>query len=255
MLNLTKSNGDVIYTNERIEILKVGGKYITEPVTLEEGNYAVTIFLIVNSENEVLYAVPKAGSPMANAVAHALPYNFSVSGDVPMNLNVEVLSLESQEPEAFGYTSFIINVRNGPTFQLAVFERRETGSLSLIEDQAFILNGYDTLRQFTLGAKTNTVQFVEDTTQVYTLIVLSPGYTRDLRKVSYTQLKAARDGKPLTVILEPAVTFVYYTTQFNGYYMRLNYSGNYGHSLLIDLGFPNYVGYPNVQLICGMNPL
>ncbi len=103
LLSIKKSSGEVVFLNQRVELLKVGSKYITEPIALHAGDYAITDFMLVDADNKVLFATPQAGSPLAGAVSHPLPYSFTVSADVASTLDVEVIAVGELDPEDFGY--------------------------------------------------------------------------------------------------------------------------------------------------------
>ncbi len=135
-----------------MQLLKVGSKYITEPIALHAGDYAITDFMLVDADNEVLFATPQAGSPLAGAVSHPLPYSFTVSADVASTLDVEVIAVGELDPEDFGYASFGIQVNNVNAFKLSVFIPGDNG-LDLTDAQAFIMSGYDTLQLIDLEAE------------------------------------------------------------------------------------------------------
>jgi len=245
LLSIKKSSGEVVFSNQRITLLKVGAKYITEPIALHAGDYAITDFMLVDADNEVLYATPLAGSPLAGSVSHPLPYSFTVSADVAATLDVEVIAAGELEPEDFGYASFGIQVNSVNSFKLSVFIPGDNG-LELTDAQAFIMSGYDTLQLIDLDAKVNTIPFLQDTTQTYYLVVLKPGYTRYWKKIKYNELKNELAGQPLDVTLEPAITLWLWSTQFMGYYMRINYWGTLGKSIYYHLGEPTYGSYGKI---------
>lgn len=237
LLSIRKSTGETVLTHERVTLLKVGGQYITEPLSLHPGDYAITDFMLVDAASEVLYATPLANSPLAGAVSHPLPYAFTVSADVILNIDMQVLAVGTNTPENFGYTSFGIDINTGNLFSLSVFIPGADG-LELTGGEAFIMSGYDTLYRYTLAAETNMIPFYGDTTQTYTLIVTQSGYTRYLRQFVYAALKDELAGQPLEVVLVPAFTMVIWSTQFMGYYSRWDYYGDQG-VLNVDIGLLN----------------
>jgi hypothetical protein len=56
-LGLTNTNGEVVLSKQRIQILSVGDRYETELIDLPAGSYNITGFRIVNGASEELYTV------------------------------------------------------------------------------------------------------------------------------------------------------------------------------------------------------
>src|SRR5688572_1281465 len=81
LVSMENSSGVEIFNKERMDLLTMGDGYISHPVELNPGSYEVTEFLVVSPYNEVLYATPKAGSPLASLVEHPLPISFSVENN------------------------------------------------------------------------------------------------------------------------------------------------------------------------------
>src|SRR5690606_27794333 len=76
--------------NHKLSLIKLGDGYISEPMTLEEAEYQITDFMIMNEGGEAIYATPKEGSPLASYVDDPLPFNFTVTKGELTNLNMEV---------------------------------------------------------------------------------------------------------------------------------------------------------------------
>jgi hypothetical protein len=195
LLSVEKSNGEIALTQQPVKVLAFGESYITEPLALHPGQYRVTDFLLVDENSEVLYAAPKKGSPLAEAVKQPLPYTFYISRNKVSNIDMQVLDVSEHMPEQFGYVSF--NLKAGAAFQLAVFVN-EDGKTKLTDAHAYILNGTDTLQHFDLKARVNTLFFSGDRDANYTLVVTKAGYATDTREFNFNQL----DNKPLQVYLQ-----------------------------------------------------
>src|SRR6185312_1168529 len=79
IMSITKSNGDSVFTWKKIDLLKTGSRFITSPLPLLPGNYLITDFMIIGSDNVVLFVAPKTGSSVATLVTQPLPVPFSVT--------------------------------------------------------------------------------------------------------------------------------------------------------------------------------
>jgi hypothetical protein len=208
-ISITDPSGGAVITDQLINILKMGDSYITEPLELKHGNYKIADFLIVK-ESEILFSTPKRGSPLAAVVNHALPYSFNVSKNGVNTLEMEVVSVKGKQPEDFGYVSFAIDVVN--PFQVSVFIE-QNNNIVLTEATAYILEDSTIVKTYSLQAKTNTLSFVGSPEKVYTLKIQKSGYEQYTKKFTYANLNEELQGKPLKVILTPALELdmVYFT--------------------------------------------
>ncbi|MBT1705222.1 hypothetical protein [Chryseosolibacter indicus] len=197
-ITLNNSNGTAVLTNHRLDIMTLGDGLVTTPLELLQGRYTLTDFMIV-SGSEIIYATPKKGSPLSQVVEHALPYNFSVSKNTVANVPMQVISTSSTQPQAFGYTSFHLEVVNA--LQISVFEATD-GTVVLTNASASIMKGDTVVGDFTLGGKVNTIAFAGDPSQIYTLVVRKEGHADYRKSFSYNDLIAALGDKPLKVFFE-----------------------------------------------------
>lgn len=199
-ISIESSSGTPIFTNYEIQILKAGEGYITEPLELKPGSYALTDFMIVK-DGEVLYAVPKSESPLSASVLHSLPYNFSLAENTVANVSVQVIDVRDEKPEAFGYASFKISIVN--ILSLIVFNT-EGGQTSITTATAEVRNGKELVGTFSLDAAVNTIAFEGDPDAVYTLSVYS-GEKASVNTFNFKALKKELGAKPLKIELEPAL--------------------------------------------------
>jgi hypothetical protein len=109
-LSIETASGSSVYSFKKVDLIKLGDGYVTSPLALTEGSYRLTDFFVMSAGNEILYATPKEGSPLAGLVEHPLPMNFSITADGIVNLNVQVVDADQQSPEDFGYVSFGVEV-------------------------------------------------------------------------------------------------------------------------------------------------
>src|SRR5688572_15695685 len=69
-ISVASSSGTSILSDHEISVFKSGGEYITEPVELPRGAYAITDFIIVEDSVE-LYVAPKQGAELSTSATHA----------------------------------------------------------------------------------------------------------------------------------------------------------------------------------------
>ncbi|MCP4180211.1 MAG: hypothetical protein GY756_20800 [bacterium] len=112
VISVEDAQGNSILNSEKIDIYHMNGKYISEPVEMLVGDYKLTRFLVLNGENDVVYATPKEGSDNAHLVEKPLPINFSASEDSKIEVTPEVILVANSNPEEFGYVSFSFDIAN-----------------------------------------------------------------------------------------------------------------------------------------------
>jgi hypothetical protein len=205
-VSIQEAGGGDVYTLEHVTLLKLGDEYISEPLALQPGNYALTDFLIVNAADEVVYATPKEGSDMASWVDDPLPMAFGVSDNAITGLSVQVVSTSAYPATAFGYLTFQVGIVPGTSFRLAVFKPTSTGFV-FTQAQAYILDGVDTVHRQHLGEGPAAILFDGDLTKTYTLVVIQASYKKYTETFVLQDLLSSLAGGPHTVWLEPAFTF------------------------------------------------
>jgi hypothetical protein len=191
---------------KKVDLIKLGDGYITAPLALTEGNYRLTDFFVMSAGGEVLYATPKEGSDLASLVTDPLPMNFSVTPNGIVNLDVQVVDVDQQIPEDFGYVTFGVEVV-GSDYAISLFIS-EGNELSLASGKLELYQGNDLVYEQNLDAKVNTVNFKGDPNQRYELFILKEGFTIRTREFMWHELTDELNGRPLVFTLEPAFTIV-----------------------------------------------
>lgn len=203
--SIETSSGVSVYSFTKTELIKLGDDYITAPIALPEAGYRLTDFMVLSKENEVLYATPKEGSDLAGLVEDPLPINFSITKDGIINLNVQVVGATQQAPQDFGYASFGIDVITGGDFSVSLFTT-DNHTLSLSSGTLLLYHNNELVHTQDLSSKVNTISFKGDSTESYTLFVKKEGYSVRSKTYKLHDLLNELAGKPLTFILEPALT-------------------------------------------------
>lgn len=112
LLSIESASGEIIYSNERIELYSLGGEFISEELEMNTGDYYLTSFLLVNASNEVVFIAPIQGSTQAQYVSNPLPLWFSVFENEYTTVNPEVINVQDCgcSADSFGYVSFGFNI-------------------------------------------------------------------------------------------------------------------------------------------------
>lgn len=199
-ISVESNSGAAIFSSHEIELLRTGNNYITAPLELMPGTYAITDFMIVK-DSEVLNAAPRSKSPFSSFVLHSLPYNFSVSENSIANVSMQVIEVRDERPEAFGYGSFKVTTGNKLSF---IVSNAKGGQPSLREATAELRRGKELIKTFSVAAGMNTIAFEGDPDAVYTLSVYA-GEEANVRTFNFKELKNELGAKPLKIKLEPAL--------------------------------------------------
>jgi hypothetical protein len=102
--SLKKADGSML--SNKIELFQFNGDFVTSPQQLGIGSYTLEQFLILDADNQTIYAAPLLGSELAGLVEHPLPLVFNITAEQTTNVVPEVLAVEEYTPEEFGYVKF-----------------------------------------------------------------------------------------------------------------------------------------------------
>ena len=129
------------YNSKQIALNNWGtGVYTTEDVQLLVGaDYSLTKFELKNAEGTVIYAIPLAGSELADKVEKPLPITFAITKDESTPVNVEVISTEEREVAQFGYVQFVVT------------DKTDNGSNTVVEGEMIDSRDGQTYKTVTIG--------------------------------------------------------------------------------------------------------
>jgi hypothetical protein len=201
---MNTSSGTPLFTHKRISLLKLGSGYITEPVSLRLGSYTIQDFLIT-LDSKILFATPKSGSPLSAHVTRPLPSTFIVKANKVSEIEMQVISTDAKNPQAFGYATFAVEVVN--PLLISVFLKSDDG-FRLFDAKAELYDGDMLVESFSLKPVVNAVAFRGDPDKSYTLVVHKDGYGSSEQTFTYSALVAEAGDKPLEFILEPTLEIV-----------------------------------------------
>lgn len=106
MLSVEDMAGNAVFTDKLIPLYAFGTGFVSENVQINDGEFKLTKFLVINPTGTVLFAAPLAGSPLAYLTKKPLPFNFNIFPNQVTRVLSEVLAIGDQTPDKFGYATF-----------------------------------------------------------------------------------------------------------------------------------------------------
>jgi hypothetical protein len=208
LITLTNTTGDqIILDKKEVKIYQYGGAYVTESVPLKPARYNVTEFMLIDADQNVIYATPVKGSLLAKDVTKPLPINFVVSKDAVKDIEMQVVSADGVAPGNFGYAAFGIKLMM--SFQLSTV-LADNGSVGLTDALLTIREAGElrhpawVVHTQPLEAKTNKVLFSGDDEKLYTLDISKEGYGTYTRNFTFQELQNELAGQPLVITFTPS---------------------------------------------------
>ena len=203
VLTIQKANGESTnYNSGKINVYKMDDVFFSEKISLETGDYKLTQFLLLDADENTIYATPLSGSQQAQNIDNPLSLDFSNTKDQITSVTVEVLSTENLSPRDFGLVGFLFS--ETPTFSFLINVSKKGQMDSLITSMLTVTKDTYTYSQ-ELKAVANNVVTIKDGLSDYTLTITKPGYIDILVTLSNENLKNYT-GVPLTIELELSLT-------------------------------------------------
>jgi len=102
-VTIKNDKNEEVLSNKKLGI-SFNGKYVTEKIKLDPGNYKISSFIISNGDSYTQFAAPKANSAKASEVQRPLNSSFKLENADIFDLPVEVVKiLNEDKAENFGY--------------------------------------------------------------------------------------------------------------------------------------------------------
>lgn len=196
--------GSLVYDTEEVELYNINDSYISNSISLLDGDYSLVKFWVVDMDGNVIYASPLEGSDFAYLVNNPLPIEFAVNFDETIKLVPEVLSTVDVTPEDFGHISWFINMVETFDFLINVYVHNETNQNFELSDA--ILNVFaegNSIYSDSISAITNQVTIL-DGFDYYTLEVRKEGFETYVDTISNEELKlyfSNEENGPLIITL------------------------------------------------------
>ena len=110
IVSIKDSDGQTVYNMAEINLVTIGGEYISQELALLPGKYTVEDFIVVDDEDSALYITPKKQSKLGALVSTPLPYSFEVVSNKTNNVVLDVVPAELGQASDFGYATFSFNI-------------------------------------------------------------------------------------------------------------------------------------------------
>lgn len=110
LITIENEQGKQISVNKKLSLYDIGGELMSESIPLSVGNYYLTKFIVLNNDDQAIYATPVTGSDKAKFVDVPLPVSFSVTGNKSSQVIPQVISVTENSSASFGYASFSLDI-------------------------------------------------------------------------------------------------------------------------------------------------
>jgi hypothetical protein len=190
----------MIHYQKKLILYQFGSDYISEVISLPGNIYNLMEFLVVNENDEVIYASPTAGSSVANLIQFGLPLYFTTLNNETLNLNLEVVPVEDNNtPGDFGYNTFSFNVVEVFTLSVAAFAYQDSAQQFELTSAYIEIVADSVQLTYSENLEPETNHFVLRDDTPYTITVSKGGYETFVQTFDEGELKAFTNGNPLTI--------------------------------------------------------
>ncbi|MEQ9049213.1 MAG: LamG-like jellyroll fold domain-containing protein, partial [Marinoscillum sp.] len=110
LITIKASDGQIIYSLEKLTLVEVNGSYVSTTIELDTGSYTIEDFIITDANDTSIYITPKTGSGFEDLVSTPLPFEFEVLPDEMTKVGLDVVSVSLGQTSDFGYAEFTFNV-------------------------------------------------------------------------------------------------------------------------------------------------
>lgn len=111
-ISIVNDKNEAVLTNKKLSI-SFNGKYVTEKIKLDAGNYKINSFLISSAAGITRFATPHVNSLKASEIQKPLNIGFKLQNADLLDVPVEVSRiLSGDKSENFGYPSGAFNLQN-----------------------------------------------------------------------------------------------------------------------------------------------
>jgi uncharacterized repeat protein (TIGR02543 family) len=205
LISATDANGNPALTDKKTDIYTLSGSYVTATIPLPPGNYTITKFWVLDSNNNILYLIPtqSASDDIKKLITKLLPIDFSVAADTNNTLALQVLAPDNSTSQEFGYPSFSFNIVNYVKLMSCV--QTQVGENWPLISADLTVNGV----YYSHPALTTTLRVAQ--ADSYTLKFSKSGYLSKTITLGAAEI-ASYQSTPLVVVLTSAPS---YTVAFN----------------------------------------
>ena len=120
-ISINDISGEEVYDGLVVKLFEFGAGFVSESVELHSGEYALSLFQILDEDDNVIMVTPLEGSEKAEEVDDPLPIYFEVAEKETNRVTPEVLLVGNDEnPILFGYAQFGFEIANDFSLDLGV---------------------------------------------------------------------------------------------------------------------------------------
>ena len=214
VVSIETSAGTPVYTQEQLSLIEFNGSYVSEPISLEVGDYKLTEYLVLDSNGETVYATPLSGSDLDYLVNTPLAIDFSLTTDASDQIVPEVLATAEVTAADFGYEDFKIAVVNTFDFLMSVhYFDQVSESYELTDAEVTIYGDGSLVYDKPIAAETDQIRIRDDYAN-FQIVTSKSGHLTDTVNVDVATLKAYFND-PLEVLLQPITGYFYANNNLN----------------------------------------
>ena len=200
-INLESGDGANFIALANQEFVRSANGFTTSALNVPDGTYKITDVILLNENDEIIYAIPKINTTLASKTTAALPVLLTESLSTGSGLSL--IDVQNRIPMDFGYESF-----KNPNHVLKLTVTVK-GSQKAVSATAYLMSGLDTLQTYAIKAGQTQVSIPVSNSPDYRLLIAKEGYAN--YSIDLTS-GATKDiyKKPLKVILQPAFSMLAY---------------------------------------------
>lgn len=200
MLSISDMNGNLVFEDELVPLYRFADGFTSARLEIKPGEYNLTKFLVINPMGEVIFASPLEGAPLAYLINNPLPLYFNINAEKVTRLIPEVLAVENNPPEDFGYASFGFQVVKPLTVYMMAIndDPRIMAPTRAIESKIEVYTDNGWSHKFALKATVNEV-ILRGGSNYYTIVAHSGNYEPVKMRVSIKELMATNKENPLLI--------------------------------------------------------
>jgi hypothetical protein len=201
LITVKDSQGKIVEGRKKLDLFEFGDEYLSEPISLTPGNYTLIEFLILDENDDAIYATPIEGSELAYLVSDPLPIDFVTTKDEITKIVPQVISTDESNAEDFGYATFSFGVVKTFNFYAAVFAYDNAlQNFALTNANISITASTHPLYSKDLDASTHNIR-IEDGFSEYVITVVKEGYRTYSKSFTINQIKQYIENEALTIVL------------------------------------------------------
>jgi hypothetical protein len=208
LISVEDTKGNSILSDTLIPLYTFGTSFMSAKIELQTGEFRLTKFMVLNPSGAIIYASPKAGSPLAYLTSKPLPMSFKIVAEQNTPIRTEVLVVGDQAPSQFGYATFgiqIIKPLEFYTYCILDNPLSMTAALQMTEAKLTISNNNGWIYSFNLAPSLNRL-IIRGGSENYTFLLVKTGYTPIKMQFTGVQLLAATKEKPLVLKIPVGTT-------------------------------------------------